>query len=199
MAKFAKKTTVKTCCSLAFLFTVFGFITLDISSSDEIETEEFGVSYWIEEKSVEEIYYATMEMYGFLNDVSIEFNSKPSRSVIAISVENAVINGELNHAKFSELHESYFELLKAAFPKFDESQCRIGGVKTPDVNADGIVIGEELTMVVIFNNRGNSVEEQLVCLYLGTLLGLGVPSRRLEYLASLKAEELARILINGEY
>lgn len=184
---------------ISFVFFVCMAIGRMQSSAFAEPIETHGVSYWVEEKRVEELYYVTIEAFGFLNDVAIEFDNKPKNSVIAISVENAVVDGDLNKGKFRELHPSYAEFLINALKGHDGSQCFIGGVRTPDIDSKGAVVGEEQTTIVLFDNRKNTLEEQLVCLYIGTLVGLGASPDRLEFFATLDAKELAKTIINRDF
>lgn len=187
----------------SFLFAVilfsFNALCTQPSFSSENDKDDLGVAYWIEDKRVEEIYYATMEVFGFANDIEIKFDVSSRNSVIVISVEDALVGGVLNEIRFREIDESWFQLFKAAFPVVEHSQCRIGRVTTPNVNAEGKVVGEDLTTIAVFNNQDNSVREQLVCLYLGTLTGLGVTKERLGQLAEMRPEELAKLIVSGTY
>lgn len=183
----------------AGILFLFNPLCTQPSYSSEKEKDDLGIAYWIEEKRVEEIYYATMEVFGFANDIEIKFDASPRNSVIVVSVKDALVGGGLNEFKFREIDESWFQLFKAAFPVVEHSQCRIGGVITPNVNAEGKVVGEDLTTIAVFDNQDNSVQEQLVCLYLGTLIGLGVPKERLGQLAEMTPEELAKLIVSGTY
>ena len=74
----------------SFLFTgivfLFNVLCTHPSFSSENDKDDFGVAYWIEEKRVEEIYYATMELFGFTNDIEIKFDTSSRNSVIVVSI-----------------------------------------------------------------------------------------------------------------
>ncbi|MCK7615115.1 hypothetical protein [Roseibium sediminicola] len=172
-----------------------GVATFSRANEIKIGFDAYGVSYLIEEKRAEELFYVTLEAFSYLNEVELIYRGRASRSILAISIQDIISNGEFNLDKLNNVDsevKSILELFEAG-----EEQCLVRGFKTRELMPDNATL-ENWKTVVVFNNKKNSIDDQLKCLYIGVLVSFGVDSENIGALSRLNSRELAKKIIDLE-
>lgn len=159
------------------------------ASEGKLDFDEYGVSYLIEEKRVEEIFYVTLEAFSYLNEVELKYRGRAARSILAISVEGIFEDGGYNEEKLSRFSEEIRSILELF--EVGEKQCLISGFKTREQSPDGTVI-ENWKTVAVFNNKKNTIDEQIKCLYMGVLISFGSDPTNIEDISMMSSRKLAK-------
>ncbi len=158
--------------------------------------ETYGVSYLIEDKRVEELFYVTLEAFSYINDIELKFHEETPRSILAISVKDFFVEGKIDSSKPLLFNERDKEIVSSL--DVSEGVCQIGGVKSTVYDGDGNET-EYWRTVVLFDIEEAESETQLVCLYSGVLASFGLNFDQIEGFSNLSSKEFMKNIINMDF
>lgn len=162
----------------------------------KLDFDTYGVAYLIEDKRVEELFYVTLEAFSYLNEVELRYKGHAKRGILAISMEGIFEDGKYSEEKLSKFSEEIRSILELF--EVGEEQCLVSGFKTRERALDGNLT-EDLTTVAVFNNKNNTTDEQIKCLYIGVLASFGLDPKNIDDLSKMNSRQLAKKIIELDF
>lgn len=187
--------------NFAFFVSAIFSVSVPVDLAYTSEFEKFGVSFRLENKKTEEVFYSTVELFGYLNNREIVWNGIAKNTLLAIVESDIIVDEKIIPQKISYLGNSDKHYLLEQ--RFVGEGCFLKGVEYPWREASSERAKSATTeiakrTIVVMDSRGWSVDQQLACLGAGFLLSQGVSGSGLDVLRKQTSRELFRGIVSGD-